>query len=334
MKKTLAFGALLATAALWGCGSSGGSLATVNGTPISNDEFNSYLEIKPSVRVVVSGQAVDVPVADTLGFQAMQDLVTQKIVLQLAKDGGMEVKPEDVEKEIKFKSKLQPNYIQTLQGRGLTMLQIRQSVELELAKERLQTKGVKVELSEVDKLIKDRPELFIEKEKAALELIYVSTQAKRQAVEKELASGGNFTTIRQKHDESPPAMRAQFDSTRLAGDGLPIEDLQEPFRSAVKKTKEGRYTDWMRAGTGWGRLLVHKRIPQKKIEVTAERKQFLQREMAKQRGSEKNDLQKLVSQKLRDSKIEIVDPGLKDPWERFEERLKAAAAQAKPAAGK
>jgi hypothetical protein len=324
-----AAGAALVLAAAGCGGGQGGALAKVNDTTISMTDFHNYLETKANVRVVVQGQSVELPVADTLGFQAMQDLVAQKLLLQLARDEGVAPTPEDIEKEIKLRQVLQPGYVQALNQRSLTTGQIKSLVEIQLAQERLITKGVKVSKEEVNKVIKNRPNLFIEPEKASLEVLYVTTQDKRNKADQAIRSGTGFTTVRAQFDESPPRLKNQFDGSRLSGEGLPVQSLNEPFRSQVVKASAGSMTGWMKAGQGWARILVHQKKPSKKLEQTPERLSFLERQIALEKGAQGKDLTKRVADKLRASKIDILDSSFKGPWDRFETRLKEQAEKTK-----
>lgn len=313
-------------AALVGCsGGGGGTLAKINGEAISNEDFNSYLETKSTVRVLVSGQTAELPVADTLAFQAMQDLVAQRLVIQLAKKAGVAPSDKDVEEEIKFKTKLQSTYIQTLKTRGLSTKQIRDLVEVQLAQEKLVSKGITVTDAELEETIKKNPNLFVEPAKATLELLFVEKEADREAADRALRSGQAFTNVRGLYDKAPANLRAQFDATRIQGEGLNTDTLNDPFKSAVAKTEPGKLTEWMRAGTGWARIKVHQKFPKKNLERTPERMVFLKRQLAIQKGGKDKDVGKQVADLLKESKIDITEPSLKEPWKRFEERLKSAS---------
>lgn len=311
--------------ALAGCkGGGNGPLAKVNGDSISMEDFNNYLESKSTVRVVVSGQTAELPVADTLAFQAMQDLVAQKLLLQLAKKESVAPSSAEVEEEIKFKTKLQPSYIQTLKTRGLSTKQIRALVEIQLSQERLVSKGVTVTDSEVQETIKKNPNLFVEPAKASLELLYVDTMAERETADRQLRSGQDFTSVRSQYDKAPAALRTQFDATRFSGEGLNLATLNEPFKVAVSKTDTGKLTDWIKAGGGWARIKVHKKIAKKDLEKTPERMTFLKRQLALQKGAKTKNVSSEIGKMLKEAKIEITESSLKEPWKRFEERLKAA----------
>lgn len=340
-KLSVAAGGLLLAGLLAGCGGGSGSLATINGEPVTMEDFHNYLETKSNVRVLVSGQTVELPVADTLAFQAMQDLVAQRLLLQIAKEEGVAPTPDEVDKEIKFKQALQPSYIQTLGQRGLTTKQIRSLVEVQLAQERVVTKGVAFSDQEMQAEIKKRPNLFIEPPKAMLELLFVESVARRDQADRALRTGSGFTAVRQQFDQAPVALRAQFDGTRLSGDGIIVSQLNEPFKAQVLATSPGKLTNWMKAGEkgGWARILVHRKMAQKNLEKTPERMAFLKRqftmvkasqeiEKAMRSGSDKS-MPKRIGDKLKASQIKIVEPSLQAPWQRFDERLKAQAGQTK-----
>src|SRR5690349_18238479 len=94
------FSAALAGAALLGlagCQGGGGSnVASINGEPITMEQFHKYLEAKPEVQVVLeNGEVANARVSETLAYQALQDLIRQRMIVQLAKD--MKLNPTDDE---------------------------------------------------------------------------------------------------------------------------------------------------------------------------------------------------------------------------------------------
>jgi len=192
-----------------GCGnsSSGGGeiLATVAGEPITMDEFNKYLAIKPTARVIVQGQMVELPVADTLAFQAMQDMVSRMAVFQMAKDEGVSPTEKDVEDEIAFQKKLNPTFLTGYQRRGLTMGQIREEVKFSLVQERLITKGITVTPEEVDDWLAKNPEAGVMPESAELSWILASTPERKAQVDTALKNGEKFSAVAVKLSQAPNA---------------------------------------------------------------------------------------------------------------------------------
>ncbi|MFQ3669775.1 MAG: SurA N-terminal domain-containing protein, partial [Fimbriimonadaceae bacterium] len=86
--KSSIYVALTAAAAITVAGCGGKSedvVAVVNGERITTSQFYDYLERKPTVRVQTDNGPVELPVADTIAFQAIQDLIARRLILQLAK---------------------------------------------------------------------------------------------------------------------------------------------------------------------------------------------------------------------------------------------------------
>jgi len=322
---SLIAGVIVGMSVLAGCNKESGSLATVAGDPVTLQEFSEYLESKPTVRVIVNnGQVAEVPVAETLAFQAMQDLVTRKIVLQLAADEGVRPSAKEVDQEIDFKIALQPAFVKQLQARGMSMDSIRSQVELDLAQERLLSKGITVTDEEVEKFIKENPKQFVEPATANMTWILVGSAAQRDAAQKELDLGKAFKAVAKEKSTAPNAMQ-----TEGAFQVQQVNQMAPELQAAVNKTAPGKQTDWLASGTGFAKFLVNSKTAEKPLEMTAERKTWLKRQMALQRGRQGTDLVERVADKLRDSKIEVQERTLKDLWAKFEERLKAQAKDTK-----
>ncbi len=324
-RMSIVAGVIVGLSVLAGCSKESGSLASVAGDPITMQEFNEYLESKPTVRVIVNnGQIAEVPVAETLAFQAMQDLVTRKIVLQLAADEGVRPKGKEVDAEIAFKTELQPAFVKQLQARGMSMDSIRGQVELDLAQERLLTKGITVTDEEVEKYIKDNPKQFVEPATANMTWILVNSAAQRDAAQKELDLGKAFKAVAKEKSTAPNAMQ-----TEGAFQVQQVSQMAPELQTAVNKTAPGKMTDWIASGTGFAKFLINSKTAEKPLEMTSARKTWLKRQIALQRGRQATDLVNRVADKLRDSKIEVQERTLKDLWAKFEERLKAQAKDAK-----
>jgi len=80
------------------------------------EEFIKHIETKPTVRVVVDNRQLEVPVANTIAFQALQDLVTQKLIIQMARDKGFKLDDTAVQAEIATLEKINPGYVKNLQA--------------------------------------------------------------------------------------------------------------------------------------------------------------------------------------------------------------------------
>jgi hypothetical protein len=321
--------AALAMIAVAGCGGGTDSKAvvTVDGEPVTNEEFHQYLTTKRTVRVIVQNQIVEVPVAETLAFQALQELATQKLILHMAADEGLLPTEKEVEAEIEFKKKVNPNYLTELKAAGYSMGQIRREVMYGLSEERLLTRGITVDKSEVDKMIENNPQQFIEPATVTLYEIMVLSDARKAQADQELAGSTPFKTVATKHTQNPNGPRLQYAVARL----------QEPLKSALEGKPVGFVTDWIPVGNGHVRYFIDARTEEKPMDMTPEKREMLRRQLALSYGRQANDLAEQVTQKLRGSDVRISEDEatLKDMWKRFKDRLEKRAedAETAPTAG-
>lgn len=335
MTRTRSFAGLAVIAGLTllaGCNNNS-SVANVAGDTVTRDEFMEQLQTKRTVRVNVNGRVAEVPVADTLAFQAMQELVTRKIIMQLAKDEGVAPTEKEVDDEIAFRTKLDGTFIKNLQAIGFTLQGIRQNIMSELAQEKIITKGITVTEADVDQYMKDNPKQFIEPAKANLTFIFAKSEEKKAAAQKALDSGMLFKMAARQFSEAPNAAEnegrfAIQGATNATGD-TDLSKLSPEIRGPIESTETGKATDWIKAGTSYVKFFVNSKTSAKPIEMTKEKKELLRRRLAIQRGSAASDLTRRVADKLKAAKIEVSDPSLKDMWAKFEERLKESAKDTK-----
>ncbi|MBX3113507.1 MAG: SurA N-terminal domain-containing protein [Fimbriimonadaceae bacterium] len=310
-----------------GCNKDKGEIAKVNGIAITNSELIEYLEAKPTVRVVIQGQTVDVPVQDTLGFQAMQDLVVRKLVQQMAKEEGVAPTKKEVDEEISLRGEINPGYVKNLQARGLSMTGIRAQVEVELAQQLLVSKGITVTDQEVEDYIKANKAEF--QDPAKVEMYWIlATSANKAAIDSELATGAKFQDVaaRLSMDPEAKASGGKFGAVRFPS-GVPINALDEKIRNAVSAAPIGKGTDWVslpQAGQV-AKFYVIRRTEARDIEMTAARKKLIKRGIAVARGQETKDIKESIQKRLKDAKITVSDSNLKGLWEAFEKNLKKAA---------
>lgn len=298
------------------------NVAVINGEPITQEDFSAYLKVKPEVQIVTpQGQVVNATVNQTLGFQALQDLIRQRIILQLAKDMKVEPTTTEVNKEVEFQRKRDPQFVNNLMQRGLTLEQIRESLKVDLARERLLTKDINIPMSEVDQFIKDNPQRFTIPELVDALWVFVRDDKGRRDVERALQAGGTFSTVATRFSQAPGARENGGRFEQRVIDAVPAPEV----RNLLRTTREGTETNWVRLQDGWAKFFVEKRTPAEKQNVTEVEKEWLQRQLKVSRGLQANDLDQRLLEKLRDAKIEVNDRAFKQPWEAAMEQLKRNA---------
>lgn len=303
---------------LSGCGSKSETLATVNGDQITMDQFYAYLEAKPEVQVVLeNGQVATARVSETLAFQALQELIRQRIILQLAKDDNLAPTPKDVENEVQFQRGRDSNFVLNLRERGLTTDQMKESLAVDIAKERLLSKGIELSDADVDAFIKANPQRFVRPASVEAKWIFVKTDSDKRVVDRELQSGSSFSSVARRYSKDPNAKQNLGYFPRTDVDNLPA-DIQKP----LKETAIGRESDWIKLSDGWAKFSVDKRTAPEKINMNKYEKEWLKRQLIMQKGLQNNDLDRKLLDKLKTSDINIAYTELSKPWENAFKRLK------------
>lgn len=297
-------------------------VATINGETIPMKEYYSRLERK--TRVTVNGPQGPQPasIVGTVGSQMIQDLINERILLQLAKEDNAIPTEADIKAEIDQQEKDNPKFVSTLASQGVSLEEIKHQIKMALVQERLISKGIVVTAPQVDEYIKSNPTRFTDPEKASMLWIALNDATKKALVDKDLKSGQDFRTVALRYTEPAAARQNGAVFPNEIVDQLPPE-LQGP----VRKTPENKATDWIFVQNTWVKFYVQKKTPAKKQEITPEVKKRVQRELAAQRGQMANDVQKRMMDKLKNSKIDVAPKNLKEPWDKQFAEIKNQIAQ-------
>jgi foldase protein PrsA len=316
------FAAVLLVCGIGGCGHRADTLAYINGQPITLAEFYQYLQNKSDVSVVTENGIASVKVDGSLGFQALRDLVSQEIELELAKDKGLYPSEAELEEELNAKRRANPSYLLDLLGQGLTLATIKQNLTVELAQEKLLTQGTTITEAQARAYVKSHASEFTQPAKADLLVILVGNAAKRDKVDDDLSSGQSFSTVALQRSEQPDARTFNGHLTNPSEELPAISSLPEEVQVAIKGLGIEQSTSWISYGGGYAKFFVNKLVPSEPTPMDDMKIDLLRRALAKQEGAKKVDLEKLVTDKLRDSKIEVVQPAYQEAWKTMAEQLK------------
>lgn len=307
----------------FGCGggstAAGGSeLAVVNGDHISMDELYKHLETKQKVKVLTNNGPAEANVAESLTFQGLQDLIVNQIIIQIAKDEGVYPTEQEVLKELDYQKKLNPNFLPQLTQSGMTVDRIKQQLTLELAKEKILTKGVTVTPQEAEDFIKANPKQFTEPATADLLWVFVKSDAAKAKVDQAILAGQTFSMVATQNSEFPGARSSQGRFPQRRVDQMPVE-----LQKLVNATVEGRPTGtWLKLSDGFAKFYVEKKTAEKPIVWTPEKKEGVRRSIAKQRGALAIDLSRRVQEKLAKSKIDVKAKQMSEMWKKAFDRFK------------
>ncbi|HWP30299.1 MAG TPA: SurA N-terminal domain-containing protein [Fimbriimonadales bacterium] len=312
-----------------GCG--GGSdkpVAEFNNSPITEAQYLKRLETLPNVYVVIRGQRVLAPVAEPLSAQALRSLMQEETLLQVAKDQGVMPTQADVDKEIQFNEQLQSNWLNNLKEQGFTLDDIRRLVLVELARERLVTRGVPEKtLADVDKYVKENPEQFIQPATVKFRWIVVEKGMEKK-VDDALGKGLTFGAVASEFSIVPDAKlsNGSFPATSQEPRPVPIDRLSPPLRKAAESTPERKISGWFDYQGKRAKIYVESKTPAQKMTLTSAMKEKIKRQLMIQDGIG-NELDRLLLQKIIEAEIKVFPPYLRRTWESYREQLKDAATE-------
>jgi peptidyl-prolyl cis-trans isomerase C len=180
-------------------------IAMVNGEAISMDQFNSALkEISP-------GEDLDETSAEfkISRKEVLDQLIEKTVLLQEAKQRGIEVSQREVQKALK---QVKGNYSDSdfnllLQASGLTPEGWKQNVTENLLIEKLTESAMAnapiVSEDEIKEYYKQHRMVFKKKEEVRVRQIAVATEEEAKTLRQELLNGADFADLASEHSISP-----------------------------------------------------------------------------------------------------------------------------------
>lgn len=309
---------------LTGCRNGGEVFAVVNGERISMSDFTDHLQTKPTVTVGIgNGQVAELEVADTLAWQAAQDLIARTVLLQLAAEEGVMPTEAEINQEVEIRRTLNPNFITNLQNRGLSMGSIKDNLRIDLARERLITKGITVTDEELERFISDNRERFIEPATVDLQFILAGSDEVRQTAQRALDAGQPFLEVARAHSQDPEIESRQG---RFTPGPVPVNALPPAIGQAINGLPPTTSSDWIDAGDGTQvKFYVVSRTEERPIDMNENRRTWLRRQMAIERGMQATDLNRRLAERLASSDVSMELSSLRNRWNQFSERLQDQA---------
>ncbi len=304
-------------AVLAGCGKPGSAVgakdgeqvaATVNGEPISMQEYCDHMGAKQTAQIMTERGATSVRVLGSFGLQSMQELVDQQVLLQMAKEEGVAPTDADVDAELEFQTELVPPYVGLLHDQGLTDAMIRHELMIGLAREHLVMKGVTVTPEEVEQYLKAHPERFASQAKASILFIQVRSAAQKAAVDAALAAGKAFGVVAKDMSEAP---------NRFQEGAYPIDvisQMPKEIQGAVNMTPEKGTSGWVTAGKSFVKVYIVKKTPASVRKPSAAERELVRRDLAMDKGQVKNNFDHRYLVKLKGANVQVEIAALKDPW--------------------
>jgi hypothetical protein len=306
------------TFVLAGCKSGGGggeNMATINGETITKDEYISHLERKVQVLIQTQSGPAQLPVAQPLNFQALNDLVNQKLLLQMAKQEGVLPTEADITEEMKFQTTKRADFIKALTSQGLTITDIKNELMISVARHNLLSKGVKISDTQVDAFIKENPKEFENPKLVDLTWIVLKNPDDKAKVDSDLRANQMFGIVAKHYTTAPSG--PQYPSREY-------EKFPVRLKTVLEKVSENGTSEWLQDGQSFVKFHVEKITPASPIAVKPWMKTEIQRRLAEQKGSAAIDLDKRLLNIRKTATINILRPELKDRFDQLSKTLKEA----------
>ena len=240
---------LAAAFVLSGCGRN--TVATVNGDPITKDEYYSRLE---RITIPVRGQNVQA------GPMVLNQMIMDEIWVQLAKKKGVSPTKEQIESKIRWQQKGEDLAIK-LKQQGLSLEEYKKLLVPRLAQFNVMTKGITVSEAEMRNFYeKNKRNInfpIFKPKQVRLGLIICTSKAKADQAYAQLKDGKDFRTVASAlSEEAPSAQRggeygwvAKLPKERLP---LPEEWVNAAFNLRVNDFSAPIMVKSPQQGTLWG----------------------------------------------------------------------------------
>jgi len=183
---TVGLAALILGTSLAAC-SGGGTVATVNGQPISKADFDNRLAGTPTGRTV------------------LQQMVQDALIQQYAKSNNLTVTDAEVaQREDQLKGNFPAgSWDEMLKSRGLTEADVRSALREQLILDRALSKDVTVTPASVKQYFDKNHEQFDKPEQVTAKHILVPNLAMAEKIEGDLKAGQSFAALAKQYSTDP-----------------------------------------------------------------------------------------------------------------------------------
>jgi parvulin-like peptidyl-prolyl isomerase len=290
------------------------TIATINGDPVKGAEYYRRMEFLPGVGKMDNQTFFEAPP----GFLTLEQLITEKLVLQLAKQKNVSPSDVEVEAELKYRQEDDPNLIANWTKNGRTLDDLKKQLRYELAQFKIQTFGITITDQEVEKHYAENPTLYTNPKQVKLRLIVVPTATLKATVDKDLGAGKSFSDV---------AKQYSIDASKSGGGEfgtVPLAFLNTPAMNAVNAVKAGQATAWVDSKTQDGedrfvKFLVEDVIAEKKMTLDAKLKRQIRQRLMVDKGNVKNNIRAEMNAMRAKAKIEITEPEFAETYKKFVE---------------
>jgi foldase protein PrsA len=269
------------------------TIAVVNGEVIKGTEFYRRMEYLPGVgRMVGNSFAKFSP-----GFLTLEQIITEKLIMQLAKEKGVSPSEQEVKDELAYIMSTDPGTVKGWKESGQTDEEFIIYLRYNLCQFKLLTRGITITDQEIDQFYKTNEVLFTTPKLVSLRVIAVQTAEQAAAVDLDIEGGKKF-------DEVAKARSL---------------DLSDQARKSLEGVKVGGTTAWIVGGTTRVKFMVESITPEVKQPLDVNLRKRIRRELMLTKGKVKNEqaLQQEMRDKRKTATIDIKDKVYAETYKQF-----------------
>lgn len=236
-------------------------VAVVNGEVITLSELEEFLgPLQAQIEWAYKGEELNERKQEAR-WQALDQLIEKRILLQEAKNRGIEVREDRIErklKEIRERFNSEEEFVEALKSENLSLLGLRKRIEEELIVQKLIDweirSKVRVGREEVREFYQENKERFKEPEEVELSHILIRAEGESGWAEAErkgndilakLEEGVTFSLLAKEYSEGPNRERGGRLGFLTRGEMLP------EFEEAVSKLEVGEASGLIKTGIGF-----------------------------------------------------------------------------------
>jgi hypothetical protein len=282
-------------------------VASVNGDEIKIGEYEHRLEW---YRVDPSSPLKGLPV----GFLALNELITERMIFQMAKEKGVTPTDPEIDGEEKSEIGKSPSLLQDLIGEGRSEDDLKQEIAYNLAQFNLKTYGVTITDQEVEQHYQQYPSDYTSSKQYRLRVVVVSDDSEQAAVDKDLSSGMAFADVATAHSlDVSKGNGGEFGT-------VPADEFNQPTREALDAVKIGQTTGWVRGSQQESlrvKYLVEDITPAKLAPLDADLRAKIRKQLSLDKGAVKNQVFKDLQAATLNAKVVISKPGFQKLYDQL-----------------
>lgn len=281
-------------------------VATVNGDKILNGEYYTRMAFLDDVGTLNNNRFVEAPPA----FLTLERLINERLIMQLAKEKGVAPTQAEIQAEMTARKTDNPETLQRLRDFGVSDATILSQIALDLAQFNLVTMGVTITDAQIDNHYKLNKGVYVTPAMVKLRVIVVDKAEDEAKVDTALKTK-SFGDV---------AKELSTDITKYAGGDLPevaISASPKSIQDQVNKLNSGDKTPWIESEGSFMKYLIEKKTESKQLPLDDNLRKEIRRRMMLIAGQQKNDVQKMISDKRKSAKVTISAPGLQKLWDLY-----------------